>query len=142
MSVNNHVNNHEKRGFTLVELLVVIAIIAMLVTLLLPAVQAAREAARTIQCKNNLKQMGLSLLNYHDAVGEYPLGVYGAAGSSVGYGWATKLLPFIEEQGIYDLIAVNYISGKPTHHPGMCRTWSQDRGRPCQTESFPAAAWR
>ncbi len=111
------VNSHEKRGFTLVELLVVIAIIAMLVTLLLPAVQAAREAARTIQCKNNLKQMGLSLLNYHDAVGEYPLGVYGAAGSSVGYGWATKLLPFMEEQAIYDLIAVNYISGQTDTSP-------------------------
>ncbi len=111
--------NQTRRAFTLVELLVVIAIIAMLVTLLLPAVQAAREAARTIQCKNNLKQMGLALLNYHDALNEYPLGVYGGndefpGPAEEGYGWATKLLPFMEEQAIYDLIAVNYISGDST----------------------------
>ena len=104
-------------GFTLVELLVVIAIIAMLVTLLLPAVQAAREAARGMQCKNNLKQQGLALINYHDSVGEFPTGVYTGGTGEEGYGWATKLLPFMEEQGVYNLIQENYIPGDESSSP-------------------------
>jgi len=108
-------------GFTLVELLVVIAIIGILIALLLPAVQAAREAARRMQCTNNLKQMGLALHNYHDAIKCFPPGVLYhdhldisanhsiAPGSSVRLycgmvGWPAFLLPFIEQQALFDQI--------------------------------------
>jgi prepilin-type N-terminal cleavage/methylation domain-containing protein/prepilin-type processing-associated H-X9-DG protein len=98
-----------RRGFTLIELLVVIAIIGVLIALLLPAVQAAREAARRSQCSNNLKQMGLALHNYHDAVGAFPPGYVSTKGpdgdnAGTGWGWAAMILPQLEQRNIFDAI--------------------------------------
>ncbi len=98
-----------RRGFTLVELLVVIAIIGILVGLLLPAVQAAREAARRMQCQNNLKQIGLALHNYHDTRKRFPASFYrawpttaGGTFGTPGWGWGTMILPYIEQGNLYN----------------------------------------
>lgn len=99
-----------RRGFTLVELLVVIAIIGILVGLLLPAVQAAREAARRMQCSNNLKQIGLSLHNYNSTFSALPAGSNGlpnAAGTNFnghGWTWHASILPYIEQSTLYEAI--------------------------------------
>jgi prepilin-type N-terminal cleavage/methylation domain-containing protein/prepilin-type processing-associated H-X9-DG protein len=94
------------RGFTLIELLVVIAIIAVLIALLLPAVQAAREAARRLQCVNNLKQLGLALANYESASGTYPLGAVlqlcGPNTATDGASPFVGLLPFLEQAPLYN----------------------------------------
>ena len=92
-------------GFTLVELLVVIAIIGILVGLLLPAVQAAREAARRMQCSNNLKQLGLAAHNYHDASKKFPIGHHFKGtftNTGLAYGWGFALLPYIEQGSLYN----------------------------------------
>jgi prepilin-type N-terminal cleavage/methylation domain-containing protein len=97
----------KRSGFTLIELLVVIAIIGVLIALLLPAVQAAREAARRIQCTNNMKQMGLALLNYESSVGALPMSmvVWGSGNTTTDLtGWSAqaRVLPFLEANPIYN----------------------------------------
>jgi prepilin-type N-terminal cleavage/methylation domain-containing protein len=106
--------SRRRPGFTLIELLVVIAIIAILIALLLPAVQQAREAARRTQCRNNNKQIGLALHNYHDLHNVFPAGVYASyggmapsfpyaaqGGGMMGSSWFQFIMPFVDQEGIY-----------------------------------------
>jgi len=99
--------SRQHSGFTLVELLVVIAIIGVMVGLLLPAVQAARESARRMQCTNNLKQIGLGLHNHHDTFRHLPSNIRPNAVSTVRIRWATFVLPFIEQNSLYEQIDQN-----------------------------------
>ncbi|MEM8735280.1 MAG: DUF1559 domain-containing protein, partial [Planctomycetota bacterium] len=104
-----------RRGFTLVELLVVIAIIGILVGLLLPAVQAAREAARRMQCSNNLKQLALACHNYESAHRAFPYAFTPAItpyarnadnNNQESWGWGALILPFIEQTNLYQQLGV------------------------------------
>ena len=112
----------KKSGFTLIELLVVIAIIAILIALLLPAVQQAREAARRTQCKNNMKQIGLAMHNYHDVYNTFPPGYVTKtpcntaaqwSACNVGevglYSWGAFILPYIEQANLYSLMNVGNV---------------------------------
>ena len=99
------------RGFTLVELLVVITIIGILIALLLPAVQAAREAARRMQCTNNAKQVALAMHLYHQSNGQFPPGYgyctsYGPSGLCIAeWPWCLRLLPYLEQTAGADMMA-------------------------------------
>ncbi|HEY4262437.1 MAG TPA: DUF1559 domain-containing protein [Schlesneria sp.] len=95
-----------RRAFTLIELLVVIAIIAVLIALLLPAVQQAREAARRTQCRNNLKQIGIALHNYHDSNQVFPMGfsdaVWGPSETFGGWAWGAAILPYMDQGPLFN----------------------------------------
>ncbi len=97
-------------GFTLVELLVVIAIIGILVGLLLPAVQSAREAARRMQCSNNLKQQGLALHNYESTYKKFPMGnvvrVNVVPPRGDGWTWHSRILPYLEQTALYNRVSI------------------------------------
>lgn len=104
-----------RRGFTLIELLVVIAIIAVLIALLLPAVQQAQEAARRTQCKNNIKQLGLALHNYHDVYRTFPTGWiavengrHNAHEGLNGAGWGSMILPYLDQAPLYQKFNCDY----------------------------------
>jgi prepilin-type N-terminal cleavage/methylation domain-containing protein/prepilin-type processing-associated H-X9-DG protein len=125
-----------KDGFTLVELLVVITIIGILIALLLPAVQAAREAARRLQCCNNLKQLGLAIHGYHDKWGRFPLGaacfskwdIDGASEHVNNHGsMFVALLPYIEQQMLYDYCDFKTDTDRNSVYPGttehIYETW-------------------
>lgn len=116
------------RGFTLVELLVVIAIIGILIALLLPAVQAAREAARRMQCSNNMKQVGLALHTYHDAHKGFPAPLTRLANNPAAtahgdnqnnFSVSTKILPYLEQTARYDGLVAHYQA-----NPTQAATWT------------------
>ena len=118
-----------KRAFTLIELLVVIAIIGMLIALLLPAVQSAREAARRLQCSNNLMQIGIAAKNYEQSFGMLPSGTVNETGPIRNVplgnhmGWIPRLLPFIEQSGLYDEIDFS----KGVYDPENRDMWLRER---------------
>ena len=129
-----------RRGFTLVELLVVIAIIGILIALLLPAVQAAREAARRMQCGNNLKQIGLALHNFENAHQKFPP-------SYVGEGWSlqARILPYLEEVNLAESVCslggdfksssghTEWIDGR-THQTGITTVFTPNTRVPCKVD--------
>ncbi|TWT35820.1 hypothetical protein KOR34_07140 [Posidoniimonas corsicana] len=137
------------RAFTLVELLVVIAIIGALIAMLLPAVQSAREAARRTSCKNNLKQLGLALLNHHDTHRGFPVNQTSSGRQEGGdcgagyYSWQTRILPFIEEGTLYDSIdfdanmSGNCSSGAPidASHPNAAAAATVIEGFLCPSDA-------
>jgi prepilin-type N-terminal cleavage/methylation domain-containing protein/prepilin-type processing-associated H-X9-DG protein len=114
------------QGFTLVELLVVIAIIAVLIGLLLPAVQKVREAANRMRCQSNLKQIGLALHGFHDVHGKLPPGrvnlalpEWGVPTDGLKHGWAPFILPWVEQQSLYDTYHWDVFSADWPNQPLM-----------------------
>ena len=139
-----------RRGFTLVELLVVIAIIAILIALLLPAVQQAREAARRTQCKSHLKQIGIALHNYHDVSSTFPPFLINRSGNpsriadvDKGANWLVFLLPYVDQAALHNEwnfdIPANQNPGRSTELPVYkCPTDPRSEGNFC---SYAGGGW-
>ncbi len=117
---------NRRRGFTLIELLVVIAIIAVLVALLLPAVQQAREAARRSQCKNNLKQIGLAMHDYHETYSGLPVGQFGCCWGT----WIVEILPFLDKNSLFE----NYNHDGKYDVPDATYRYSGSKNTPVTTK--------
>ncbi len=117
-----------RSGFTLVELLVVIAIIGVMAGLLLPAVQAARESARRTQCQNNLRQLGIGLLRYHDQHGAFPVGCFEwrPRGNTTNrqLAWSAYLLPYIEQQPLFNRLDMSKPFDDPVNSEAASTTVS------------------
>jgi len=114
-----------RRGFTLIELLVVIAVIGVLVALLMPAVQQAREAARRTQCRNNLRQIGVALHNYHASHNMFPPGYVAGApypATTNGWGWPAMLLPYLDQTPLYNAINFQLPVEHPANLPSVATT--------------------
>jgi prepilin-type N-terminal cleavage/methylation domain-containing protein len=146
MQLEKSIDSQPRYGFTLVELLVVIAIIGFLVGLLLPAVQAAREAARRLQCSNNIKQMGLALHNYESAHRTFPpgfisrvTGTWSGVGNDgipeAGPGWSffAMILPFMEQSNLHSTINFNLPISDPVNAPA--------RSMPVRDFKCPSDTW-
>lgn len=128
----------KKKGFTLIELLVVIAIIAVLVALLLPAVQQAREAARRSACKNNLKQIGLALHNYHDTYGSFPYGGRHNVPQPWGSSFYLSILPYVEQSAAFNQVNMEVWPGWATNFP----VYNNLEVPVFKCPSSPAPKWR
>jgi prepilin-type N-terminal cleavage/methylation domain-containing protein/prepilin-type processing-associated H-X9-DG protein len=132
-----------KPGFTLIELLVVIAIIAVLIALLLPAVQAAREAARRAQCVNNLKQIGLAMMNYESSNSCFPLGA-AATNPSQGWGawdnngftWRVLILPQLEQTALFNSLNFNLHEGSESGAEQATAWYTKVNAFVCPSDGF------
>jgi len=114
-------------GFSLIELLVVIGIIGLLVALLLPAIQSARESARRTACANNLRQIGVGLLHYHESLETFPTGCVDHRSFVDGgrqLAWSALLLPFIEQKSVYDMLDLSQGFDSPANAKGAAQVLS------------------